>query len=119
MAEEKKTTLEEAADKYSNENAYMDVSFCVEPIYIGHKTEKAFIAGAEWQAERLLKGSPMPEDTVIFQKGIEEGKRLMMEDAVEGEVTKDNRGNNVVRTGVFNNGFEIGDKIKIIVVKEG
>lgn len=27
--------------------------------------------------------SPLPEDTVLFNKGVEEGKRLMMEDAVE------------------------------------
>ena len=41
-----------------------------------------------------------------------------MKEAVEGEIIKDNRGNNVVRTGVFNNGFEIGDKVRIIIVKE-
>ena len=36
---------------------------------------------AEWQKSQM----PMPEDTVIFQKGIAEGKRLMMEDAVEAK----------------------------------
>lgn len=44
--------LEEAADEYSNNNEYMDVGFCVEPVYIGHKMEKAFIAGAKWQKEQ-------------------------------------------------------------------
>lgn len=39
-----------------------------------------FIAGAVWQANRLLKGSPLPEDTVLFQKGVEEGRRLEKED---------------------------------------
>lgn len=34
------------------------------------------------------KEMPLPEDTVIFQKGVEEGKRLMMEDAVEGDIVK-------------------------------
>ena len=53
-----------------------------------------FIAGADWQ------------------------KAKMMEDAVEGEVTTDNRGNNVVRAGVFNKDFEYGDKVKIIIIKE-
>ena len=43
--------------------------------------KNGFIAGAEWQKEQM----PMPEDTVIFQKGIAEGKRLMMEEAVEAK----------------------------------
>ena len=57
-----------------------------------------------------------------FDAGIKEGYRRcreqIMQEAVEGEITKDNRGNNVVRTGAFNNGFEIGDKVRIIIVKE-
>lgn len=36
---------------------------------------------AEWQKKQI----PMPEDTVIFNKGIEEGKRLMMEEAIKCE----------------------------------
>lgn len=36
----------------------------------------AFIAGAKWQADH----TPLPEDTVLFNKGVEEGKRLMMEE---------------------------------------
>lgn len=44
---------------------------------------------AEWQASQM----PMPEDTVLFQKGVAEGRRLeredMLKDAVEGEVGKD------------------------------
>lgn len=47
------------------------------------------IAGAKWQAEQLLKSSPIPEDTVLFNKGVEEGKRLMMEDAVKWLVDDD------------------------------
>lgn len=57
-----------------------------------------------------------------FDAGIKEGYRRcmeqMMEEAVEGEITKDNRGNNVLRVGLLNNGFEIGDKVKLIIVKE-
>lgn len=93
-----------------------------------HPTAKdCFIAGAEWQAERLLKGSPMPEDTVIFQKGIEEGKRLMMEEAVEGEVVGQEQdiveGHHYLRDIIkLNNsdliGVEFGDKVKIVIVKE-
>ena len=36
----------------------------------------AFIAGAKWHADH----APLPEDTVLFNKGVAEGKRLMMED---------------------------------------
>lgn len=47
---------------------------------------EAFIAGAEWQASQM----PMPEDTVLFNKGVAEGRRLeredMLKDAVEGRV---------------------------------
>ena len=50
--------------------------------------------------------------------GAEHAREQMMNEAVEGEITKDNRGNNVVRTGALNNGFEIGDKVRIIIVKE-
>ena len=39
-----------------------------------------FIAGAAWQAKQLLKISPLPEDTVLFQKGVEEGRRLEKDD---------------------------------------
>ena len=49
------------------------------------KEQVNFKAGAEWQAKR----SPLPEDTLIFKKGVEEGKRLMMEDAVEGSCIDD------------------------------
>lgn len=40
---------------------------------------------AEWGAEH----APLPEDTVLFNKGVEEGKRLMMEDAVKWLVDDD------------------------------
>ena len=60
----------------------------------GKQIETTFIAGAEWKKEQMMK------------------------EAVEGEITKDIRGNNVVRSGVFNNGFEIGDKVRVIVCKK-
>lgn len=40
------------------------------------KKERAFIAGAKWMESQM----PMPEDTVIFMKGVEEGRRLERED---------------------------------------
>jgi hypothetical protein len=43
---------------------------------IDKKKERAFIAGAKWMESRM----PMPDDTVIFMKGVEEGRRLERED---------------------------------------
>lgn len=74
---------------------------------------------AEWQKEQM----PMPEDTVIFQKGIEEGKRLMMEDAVEASVNyyENIPGGSYVElvADILNpTGVRYKDKVKIIIVKE-
>ena len=69
------------------------------------------IAGAKWQAEH----TPLPEDTVLFSKGVEEGKRLMMGEAVEGEVVKDWDNNLSVKSGVIC-GFKFGEKVRVIVL---
>ena len=85
--------------------------------------EDAFKAGAEWQKKQI----PMPEDTVIFQKGVEEGKRLMMEGAVEGTVIE--LGETYKDLSLSVNAKELnqvlqplgvgdGNKEKIIIVKE-
>ena len=51
-----------------------------------HDVEFAYrdgiIAGAEWQASQM----PMPEDTVLFQKGVAEGRRLEREDMLKDAV---------------------------------
>ena len=44
-----------------------------------------FIAGAEWQRSQ----TPMPEDTVIFMKGVEEGRRLEREEREENKRKED------------------------------
>ena len=77
-----------------------------------------FLEGAEWAREQM----PLPEDTLIFRKGVEEGKRLMMEDAVEGEVhhcmsvhyvvTNENQLAEALKR------FNDSDKVRIIIVKE-
>ena len=81
-----------------------------------------FIAGAEWQRKQLLKGSPLPEDTVLFQKGVEEGKRLMMEEAVDGVVCYGSKGAYVESDWLGTTDVEVygdsGDKVKIIIVKK-
>ena len=38
--------------------------------------QDCFIAGAKWMEDQI----PMPEDTVIFQRGVAEGRRLERED---------------------------------------
>lgn len=81
--------LDEAANAYSNE--HNDDCFDAIGSVCPHIIE-AFKAGAKWDRQQMLK------------------------EAVGGEITKDNRGNNVVRAGVFNNGFEIGDKVRIIIL---
>lgn len=70
------TSLEEAAEELFETIEIQEHENIFEDTF-----KKIFIAGAEWQARQLLKGSPLPEDTVLFHKGVEEGKRLMMEDA--------------------------------------
>ena len=74
---------------------------------------------AQWGADH----APLPEDTVIFNKGVAEGKRLMLEEAVEG----------FVATHLTSEGTKItvnsdylpkeicikpGEKVRIIIVKE-
>jgi hypothetical protein len=40
---------------------------------------------AQWGADH----TPLPEDTVLFNKGVEEGKRLMMKEAVKWLIDDD------------------------------
>jgi len=74
--------IEEAAEEYEKNHAYQRYDGGgFTPEYDATLAE-AFEAGAKWQAKQM----PMSEDTVLFQKGVAEGKRLMMEDAIEGRV---------------------------------
>lgn len=115
--------LEEAAEEYADKhgfrvpydgsnNYYDDVDV--------NASKEGFIAGAEWQREQLLKGSPLPEDTVLFHKGVEEGKRLMMKDAVEGEIGYWNQRGLSIRLdqSLEKLGYGEDTKVKIIIVKE-
>lgn len=67
------TDLEEAAEEYSKK------------VSDGHNYRDlrvGFIAGYKYHADH----TPLPEDTVLFNKGVEEGKRLMMEEAAMAEM---------------------------------
>ena len=65
--------LEEAAKKKKKENTgiYPEVGQT--------SIRDAFIDGAKWQADH----APLPEDTALYYKGLEEGKRMMMEEMSE------------------------------------
>lgn len=101
-------SLEEAAAKYA------------EP-YISTVTDNvkwAFKAGAEWRASQM----PMPEDTVLFQKGVAEGRRLeredMRKDAVEGEAEElYNDGESQCTVGVGTH-FKPGEKVYVLKAEE-
>lgn len=64
--------LEEAAKDY----AILPMDVGDGRVCIDKKKERAFIAGAKWMESQM----PMPEDTVIFMKGVAEGRRLERED---------------------------------------
>lgn len=135
--------LEEAAEKHAS-SVEGDYAFSEGPDhYCSGDLEDAFKAGAKWQARQLLQGSPMPEDTLIFRKGVEEGRRLeredienewledrggcfwdgvnegkkAMKDAVEGEVVKKMQGDYYVTAKLpSDRGYGFGDKVRIIIL---
>ena len=77
----------------------------------------AFAKGARMQKE--VDDKELSEKvSAAYQLGLSDREKQMMAGVVEGEITKDNRGNNVVRAGAFNKDFEYGDKVRIIIVKE-
>ena len=83
--------------------------------FVKDEIRDAFIAGAKWQSEH----TPLPEDTVLFQKGVEEGKRLMMEGAMEGEVENAFLGIVYLRKNLVDEGYSAEDKVRVIIVKGG
>lgn len=72
---------------------------------------------ADWQASQM----PLPEDTVLFNKGVKEGRRLEREDmlakAVEGEYSAKFLGRTIYLR-IPLDGFKPGDKVKLYVFKE-
>ena len=74
-----------------------------------------FIAGAKWQYQKD-RGEFAQIKAKTWNEGFDACKEQMLKEAVEGVVTYDNFGNNVVRAGVFNKDFEYGDKVRIIVI---
>lgn len=65
--------------------------------------------------------SLLPEDTVLFNKGVAEGKRLMMEGAIKGEICHlgvDFLDYNISELDEYIKQYKVGDKVRIIIVKE-
>lgn len=131
--------LEEAAKEYVG-----NIAYCGDDIELEKEQSKRdFIAGAKWQYQKdraefaklkakewsdgydegVAKGRRLAEEeqadlfTIVALDAAQRAKEQMMKEAVEGEVIKDNRGNNVVRAGVFKD-FEYGDKVRVIVCKK-
>lgn len=118
--------LEEAADEYYD-NTFDELGGFAETrdgsydiFFPSEAIRRSFIAGAKWQANQLLKGSPLPEDTVLFQKGVEEGKRLLTEEAVEGEIGYWNQRGLSIRLdkSLERLGYDMDTKVKIIIIKD-
>lgn len=73
---------------------------------------------AEWQKEQDDKDLS-EKIAASYQLGLADNEMQMLSEAVDGVVTYDNRGNNVVRAGEFNKDLEYGDKVRVIIVKDG
>ena len=69
---------------------------------------------AQWGANH----TPLPEDTVLFQKGVAEGKRLMMEEAVEGFIFQSEDYYPKELVARYNGELKHGDKVRVIVLKK-
>ena len=97
----------------------------------GHVPYPYELREASRMAISALKGEmPLPEDTVLFNKGVEEGKEQMMKEAVEGDITNAGGefGYDVAAFRFDENhtytvllpheeGRKHGDKVELIIVK--
>lgn len=85
----------------------------------GHVPYPYELREASRVAISALKGEmPLPEDTVLFNKGVAEGKRLMMEEAVEGRVISNDGISFPVSNEIHRLRLIEGDRVRIIIVKE-
>lgn len=86
-----------------------------------HFTPPAIMRLARHFAKWGVEHTPLPEDTVLFNKGIEEGKRLMMEDAVSGTLAYEPHLRRIIVNlddipdGAWNGG---GTPVEVIIFKK-
>lgn len=114
-------SLEEAAEKYEEEHTYQRYDGGgLTPEYNATLAE-AFLAGAEWQKEQMMDEWLKDRDG-CFWDGVEEGKQAMkeqmMKEAVEGTVHNFSSNKPHPTVLVDAKGFNQGDKVRIIIVKE-
>lgn len=84
----------------------------------GHVPYPYELREASRMAINALKGEmPLPEDTVLFQKGVAEGKRQMMNEAVEGKIIFLLNGDVAVNIGDTDE-YKLGQKVRIIVKED-
>ena len=77
--------LEEAAGEYADKHGFRVPYDGSDKFYddVDVKASKeGFIAGAKWQADH----TPLPEDTVLFNKGVAEGRRLESEENKDRDI---------------------------------
>ena len=72
-----------------------------------------FIAGWKCRDDQM----PMSEDTVLFNNGVAEGKRLMMEDAVEAKVVGFDILNRTILLTNIPTDLNMDDKVRIVILK--
>jgi hypothetical protein len=73
-----------------------------------------FQAGAEWQEKQDLRWAGE-----IHKNGYNLCKEQMLKDAVEGEVENSCFGIVYLRKNLMNEGYSTGDKVKILILKDG
>ena len=109
------TNLDEAAFAYENtqwESGIKDCGYCPQDVY------DAFKAGAEWQKEQDQETIELAEDHAMLA-GRMQMKEQMMKDAVDGYVTLTLTGTlTVAATIKEEDNVGIGDKVRVIIVKE-
>ena len=112
--------LDEAADKYLDTQDIAEM-FCGD--YEGWQIVDAFKAGAEWQKKRFEAEYELDWITDLKKDLYELGRKYereqMMKDAVEGYVTLTLTGAPTVAATIKEgDNIGIGDKVRIIIVKE-
>lgn len=117
LSEEPDKSLEEAACEQAKSFGYMsqDVEF--------KENVESFIAGINWQKEQDTREMIM-SDGSYFQKCYEQGKKdmkeQMLKNAVEGYVNYyEDSGGILIAEAQVGCPYHTGDKVRIIVLKEG
>jgi len=117
MAEEKKTTLEEAARLYAIPHYLKDIDKShIDEYPYDTGLECAFIAGAEWQYQKD-RGEFAKIKAKTWCEGFDAHKQQMMKDAVEGFIIQWNENYQAELIAKVGDEFKHGDKVKIIIVK--